>query len=226
MIAREAELRSQGWIFAAVIVSGCHQSVDSRPCASWTQWAHDSAHGGSTCVSGNSPGKVIASFTIDPFVSEENPPPGDGLLVHYQAPLVVGDDVYVMSKSSLRMQWTVPSDWKPIPSDLTRTEPMFQPVISGGLLYVPAGQGMLLKIDRQSGAVLGHVGLTSDPDLYVSGPLVADAAGNIYYNAIKLDHGAPATHDAKGWLVRVSPSDAWMSVSYDERRALDITKVV
>ncbi|MCU1279656.1 MAG: hypothetical protein JWM53_3202 [bacterium] len=246
-------MRIQGWIFAAALASGCHQSLDDRPCASWTQWAHDAAHGGSTCAGGDSPGKLIATVKIDPFVFQENPPQtGNGLQVHYQAPLVVGEDVYVMSKGGtftdpcptpdggtnapcyawdsqvwsesryawsngeLRLQWTVPSDWKPVPSDLTATEPMFQPAISGDLLYVPAGQGTLSKIDRHSGAVLGSVGLPADPDLYVSGPLVADSAGNIYYNAIKLDHDAPATRDAKGWLVRVSPSDESTSASYDD----------
>jgi len=246
-------LRLVGWIVVAACVGGCQERVDQRPCASWTQWAHDAAHEGTSCVGGETPGKVIASVAIDPFVSEENPPPGDdGLLVHYQAPLVVGDDVYVMSKGGtftapcvvpdggatepchawdsqvwsesryawsgddLRKQWTVASDWKPVPSDLSTTEPMFQPVISGGLLYLPAAAGQLVKIDRQSGAVLGHVGAAADPDSYVSGPLVADAAGNIYYNAIKLDHDAPATRDAKGWLVRVSPMDDATTVSYDD----------
>ena len=77
---------------------------------SWTQWAHDAAHGGSSCVGGQSPGKVLATVRLDPFVAKEDPPSTDnGLEVHYQAPLVVGDDVYVMSKSLQRpTSWAAP----------------------------------------------------------------------------------------------------------------------
>ena len=240
------------WLFIAALECGCQKSGDSRPCASWTQWAHDATHAGDSCVGGDAPGKVLTTVQIDPFVNAENPPAtGTGLLVHYQAPLVVGDDVYVESKGgefaqpcappdggaaapchawdsqtwseihyrwsgdSLRMQWAVASDWKPVPSDITGVEPMFQPLIVGAFLYLPGAQGTLLKIDRESGAVIAHVGRPADANTYVSGPLVADAAGNIYYNAITLDPDAPARRDAKGWLVRVDPADAATSVSYD-----------
>jgi hypothetical protein len=123
-----------------------------------------------------------------------------------------------INADSLEKKWTVASDWQPVPADLTSAEPMFQPAIVGDVLYLPAAGGTLLAIDRKSGAQVARVapfGATLDPDTYVAGPLTSDGAGNVLYNAIKLDHDDPAGVDAKGWLVRVSPAGETTLVAYD-----------
>src|SRR3989442_15051652 len=57
-----------------------------------------------------------------------------------------------------------------------------------------------------------------DPNTFVSGPLSADAAGNVYYNVLQLDpadpYGIDKSHDIPGsWLVKGS-SDVATSVAY------------
>jgi hypothetical protein len=123
-----------------------------------------------------------------------------------------------INADSLEKKWTVASDWQPVPADLTGSEPMFQPAIVGDVLYLPAAGGALLAIDRKSGTQIARIapfGATPDPDTYVSSPLTSDGAGNVLYNAIKLDHDDPAGVDAKGWLLRVSPAGETTLVAYD-----------
>jgi hypothetical protein len=44
-----------------------------------------------------------------------------------------------------------------------------------------------------------------DPNIYVAGPLSADRAGNVYYNAIKLDPANPWDVDlVNSWLVKIA----------------------
>ena len=55
-------------------------------------------------------------------------------------------------------------------------------------------------------------------DMYVAGPLTADSAGNIYYNAIELADptvGDPWENDVQGgWLVKVTPAGATSVLSF------------
>src|SRR5690242_18092891 len=81
---------------------GCNS--DNRACAGWMQWAQSSDHAGQSCVAGQAPAHVLAQVPVDPFAAAETVIEGD-LRVHYQAPLVVGDDVYVLHKAG---DWTPP----------------------------------------------------------------------------------------------------------------------
>jgi hypothetical protein len=65
----------------------------------WTQWAHDPQHTGSTPVVGQMPGHLLAQFVFDPFLTLEQAESSGDLLAHYQTPLLVGDDVYMLSKA-------------------------------------------------------------------------------------------------------------------------------
>jgi hypothetical protein len=70
---------------------------------SWTQLGQNAAHTGAACAPARGFTSVLATVTVDPFVTQEV---GDAqvqngvpsLDVHYQAPLVSGDDVYVETK--------------------------------------------------------------------------------------------------------------------------------
>lgn len=162
----------------------------------------------------------------DPFAGGE-------LLVHYQVPLVDGQAVFMEVKGGaytgiehwdtqtwgeerlvwrnghLTAQWAVTSDWKPEPFGEGIGGPYFEPVfhaaLAGRFLYLPGASGSVLKVNKASGRVLARISpFGQDPDTYVAGPLTTDPAGNVYYNAIRLQHGQEWTADVAGaWLVKI-----------------------
>src|SRR5207237_776780 len=97
-------------------------------------------------------------------------------------------------------------DWKPPPNGPTLGgwEPVFHAALSAGALWVPGAGGSVYEVDRGTGAlIVRHQPFGADPDTYVAGPITVDAQGNAVYDAIKLDHNAPWSADATGYLVRV-----------------------
>ncbi len=53
--------------------------------------------------------------------------------------------------------WAFKTDWKPEPNGmgLSGWEPVFQPVLANGFLYVPGASGTLWKVDKDSGKSAG-----------------------------------------------------------------------
>ncbi len=218
------------------------------PPADWPQWGRNAQHTGAAAAVGQAATRRLADFVYDPFVAQEKGAPDafGELLVHYQAPLINGADVYMAVKSgrftgtstresqiwgvtrlhwqgnSLVPLWTLRTDWKPVPSGDPAAGPYFEPVfhavLAGRSLYVPGAGGSLYRVDPLTGHVLAHVrpfGTTVDPDLFLCGPPVADGQGNVYYNAVKLAHGAAWTADALGaWLVKVRPNDSAATATF------------
>jgi outer membrane protein assembly factor BamB len=208
--------------------------------ADWPQFAHDSQHGGQVAHAAQPLMRVLADVEYDPFVAEEQDATGGDLLVHFQVPLVDGDDVFMEFKSGafsgwpqwqteswsihrlhwengvLADKWTAPSDWKPEPAVTSDSwEPVFHAILANGFLYEPGAGGTLLQFDRDSGELVRRInpfGTTVDTSTYVAGTPAADPAGNIYYTAMRLSASAPWSSDVRGaWLVRVAP-DATASV--------------
>ncbi len=113
--------------------------------------------------------------------------------------------------------WSFESDWKPVPflSLLTGNgpfvEPVFHAVLVGNSVYVPGFGGSIFKVAKSDGHLVARInpfGSTLDPDTYVAGPLSADAAGNVYYNVLKLDHDNPwDVNPPASYLVKVSPNN-------------------
>jgi outer membrane protein assembly factor BamB len=66
---------------------------------SWMQWAQNSQHTGFIHVKGQSPNRKLAVIRYDPFVAQEKHDEGGLLAVHYQAPLVAGNSVYMEFKT-------------------------------------------------------------------------------------------------------------------------------
>jgi outer membrane protein assembly factor BamB len=238
-------------VTALAFVSGaCSPSSDS--CSGWSQWSQGASHSGQVCVAAQSPARILSTVEVDPFAGDATLVAGD-LLVHYQVPLAVGDDVYSLHKlgaftqpcdafatgnevachswdsqiwteerrhwsdGKLEFVWSAGSDWKPVPSEIASAEPLFQPVVVGNNLYLPAAAGAILRVDRKTGVTRARItpsgfGATA----YVSGPLVADAHGNVYYNVISFADPQPLGTDAPGWLVRVAPDDGVTVKRYDE----------
>src|SRR5438045_35129 len=67
----------------------------------WGQWGRTPQHVGAVPVAGQTGSNILANIVYDPFTSKEQQGPyalGD-LLVHYQTPLVDGNDVFMECKT-------------------------------------------------------------------------------------------------------------------------------
>src|SRR4030095_1566014 len=73
------------------------------------------------------------------------------------------------------------------------------------------------KLNRADGSVVARYnpfGPSIDANTYVAGPLTADNAGNIYYNAIKLHPSNPWGKDVvAAWLVKIAVDGTISKVS-------------
>ena len=79
----------------------------------WPQWGANPRHTGEVAVAGQSSlATVLAQVTYDPFVQEQITEAGFGLLTHYQAPLVDGNDVYHMRKTGSYVACSTPQAWR------------------------------------------------------------------------------------------------------------------
>src|SRR4051812_29438057 len=67
----------------------------------WSQGMRNAQHTGAVSAAGQPAAHVLADVVYDPFVDQEKADPlaAPDLLVHYQAPLVDGNDVYMEFKS-------------------------------------------------------------------------------------------------------------------------------
>jgi outer membrane protein assembly factor BamB len=137
-------------------------------------------------------------------------PPGSGMPAGCGIPGAWQFEVWnenhykVSEKGKLTPQWSFTSDWKPVP--IAFFEPVFHAALAGEDLWVPGSSGTVYQVDRHSGkqkARINPFGAAPDPTIYTVGPLTADRAGNVYYNAIKIDPANPFVSDAQGWIVKV-----------------------
>jgi hypothetical protein len=88
--------KSLVWLLAVIASGACGSR---NPCTStWQQWGGDPSHTGAACARGASLKHVSASVVYDSLVPQEMADEGGELIVHYQVPLVVGDDVYMEQK--------------------------------------------------------------------------------------------------------------------------------
>jgi hypothetical protein len=122
--------------------------------------------------------------------------------------------------------WTFQSDWVPETNGngLSGWEPVFHPILANSFLYAPGAGGTLWKVDKNSGQSVSHINpfATAGIDAvntFVSGPLTADASGNVYYNVLELSDPAVAEpwfgSDVLGaWLVKVTPQDTANTATY------------
>jgi outer membrane protein assembly factor BamB len=205
----------------------------------WPQWGQNQQHEGFVNVRGQKTSQIIAGLTYDPFASMEQAANFGALAVHYQAPLVEGNDLWMEVKTGaytgdnswgtqiwneagyewqngrLLRKWIFASDWKPEPQVFAEySEPVFHAVMSRDQIYVPGFGGTLFRLGKSNGSLISRINPFGviDPDIYVAGVPSADDAGNVYYNALKL--GGLETVDS--WLVKVSPSGRASKVRYSK----------
>ena len=212
----------------------------------WPQWMKDQQHTGKTNVAGQNLNQILEDIVYDPFVEDEKAPAnGDGdLLVHYQTPLVDGNDVYMEFKTgvytsittwetqiwnekklswvggNLVAQWNFQTDWKPVPFNPAGPswEPVFHATLAGSFVYVPGGNGSVYKLNKSNGAVVAHYSpLGDDSNIFLTGPITADSAGNVYYNALKLNMSNPWGKDVIGsWLVKITSGGTMSSAQFKD----------
>jgi hypothetical protein len=217
--------------------------VATQAGAQWSQIGANPRHTGTVTVSGQPLLHLMSDIVYDPFVPAEQAAAGGDLFVHYQVPLVDGDDVFMEFKSGaftgpdhwetqswsihgLRWQngalvdrWTAPSDWKPVPANgAAFFEPVFHSVLANGFVYMPGAGGTLMQLDRNDGHLIRRINpfVSLDPNIYISGAPAADTAGNLYYGAFALDGSDPWGKDITGaWLVRVQADGSTRAVPFD-----------
>ncbi|HSB09759.1 MAG TPA: hypothetical protein VLM38_09775 [Blastocatellia bacterium] len=209
---------------------------------SWPQWAQNPQHTGSLNVVGQNLDQILADVIFDEVAPQEIAAAGGDLLVHYQVPLVDGDDVFMESKTGnyntqhydtqlwhqnrfqwqgnqLVKIWTFDSDWVAPGSQFDFWEPVYHAVLANGFVYDPGAGGTIFKLNRSNGAVVTRINPfpTLDSKRYTASPLTADSAGNIYYNVVEVAPGGTSFFSkdiVDSWLVKVAPDDAVTKVSY------------
>src|SRR5262249_4125848 len=178
----------------------------------WPQWALNPQHGGQVSVAGQSLNTILATFTFDPLVGQEEGANGGDLLAHFQVPMIDGNDVYMESKAGtyttgsystetwhqnkltwqggqLVKVWTFDSDWFAPGSVNDFWEPVYHAVLANGFLYDPGQGGTIFKINKANGSVVKRInpfGNHIDPNTFTASPLSTDGAGNVYYNVIQI----------------------------------------
>jgi hypothetical protein len=215
---------------------------------SWPQWAQNPQHTGFLNVAGQNLNQILANIVYDPLVETEMqaviPIQGEkALLVHYQTPLVDGNNVFMESKAGtystrtystqtwhqnrfhwqggqLVKIWTFDSDWVAPGSQNDFWEPVYHAALANGFIYDPGAGGTIFKLKKTDGSVVARInpfpGML-DPNKYTASPLSTDSAGNVYYNVVQLAPGGTSFYfkDAvDSWLVRVAPDDTITKVSY------------
>ena len=154
----------------------------------WAQWGKNAQHTNATSAIGQPAQTILADVVYDPFVAQEQADPlsGDDLLVHYQTPLVNGDNVFMEFKTGtftsvshwetqtwqekrlhwengqLVIKWAFTSDWKPAPYGSIKSGPGWEPVFHAALagssvIYIPGGGGTIFKVDQTTGAQIARI---------------------------------------------------------------------
>src|SRR5262245_44480460 len=219
--------------------AGAQVLIPNKP-PDWPQWGLNPQHtlfdGG---VNGQPLNQNIVNLIYDFNVAAEQADPiADGdLLVHYQVPLVDGNDVFIESKDgtysnstystqlwhqnkytwqgqTLVKVWTFNTDWFAPGSSSLFWEPVYHAALANGFLYDPGKGGTIFKINKSTGAVVKRInpfGTTIDANTFTASPISADASGNIYYNVIQVTQnnitGWVGDDVINSWLVKVAPDD-------------------
>jgi hypothetical protein len=235
-----------GTVLCAVLVTLWVVHTVRAASPNWPQWAQNFQHTGFINVAGQNLNKNLVNIVYDPLVPMETSAVGGALLVHYQTPLVDGNDVFMESKSGtystsnystqiwhqnrftwqggqLVLQWTFQSDWVPPGSIHDFWEPVYHAALANGFVYDPGAGGTIFKLNRSNGSVVVRINPfdTLDNNTFTVSPLTADSAGNIYYNVARITGGSVGTSFyardvVDSWLVKVGSDDSVSKVSYGD----------
>jgi hypothetical protein len=177
-------MRSKAFVlFAGLLATALAAGAQTT----WPQFGQNAVHNGSVSVAGQASNHILATLVYDPHATQEQNDPiaGGNLLVHYQTPLLDGNDVYMEFKtgtytsiktwetqiwneerltwngSALNQVWAFQSDWKPAPYGTFTLgpgwEPVFHAALSGSYVYVPGAGGTVYKLNKSDGSVAAHI---------------------------------------------------------------------
>src|SRR5258708_38412117 len=186
----------------------------------WPQWMVNAQHTGTPGVAGQSLNRILASAVCDHAIADELRAAGGELLVHYQVPLIDGNNVDMEFKTGtldpntgdfatlnwgetgfqwqngqLVQIWSYQSDWK-APGNLGDFwEPVFHASLANCAIYFPVASGSIIKLNKTSGAFIQRISpFGTDPDTYEAGPITVDGNGNLFYTAVR-ELGISADHE-------------------------------
>jgi hypothetical protein len=186
----------------------------------WPQWMVNAQHTGTPGVAGQNLNQILASAVYDHTIADELNAAGGELLVHYQVPLIDGNNVYMEFKTGaldpntrdfatlnwgetgfqwqngqLVQIWSYQSDWK-APGNLGDFwEPVFHASLANDAIYLPGASGSIIKLNKSNGAFIQRISpFGTDPDTYEAGPITVDSNGNLFYNAVQ-EIGISADHE-------------------------------
>jgi len=216
--------------------------------SSWPEWGQNAAHTSSVPNTGQQLNEILANIVYDPLIADESAATGD-LLVHYQVPLVDGNDVFMEFKSGsfdastysseawgenhfnwqngqLVQVWSYTSDWKAPGNSNDFWEPVFHAALANGAVYVPGASGSVIQLDRDTGNVIQRIApFGTDPNTYETGPITVDSNGNLFYNAIQIvvdrTNGFYVNDAIDSWLVKVAADGSFSMASYKSLTAVN-----
>ncbi len=157
------------------------------PPPDWPQWGRDPQHTGEVSWNGQNLNRIVEDVVYDPNVAAEIAANDGDLLVHYQVPIIDGNNVYMEFKGGnftqpstwetqdwfekrlswqnghLAEVWSFASDWKPVPYASHTSflgpfwEPVFHAVLVGDFIYVPTAAGTVAKVNTSNGTVAASI---------------------------------------------------------------------
>lgn len=89
--------------------------VRAQSSPAWPQWGQNPQHTGFLPVAGQDLQGKLSDQIFDPFTSQEMAESGGSLLMHYQVPLVNGNNVYMMFKTGTYVSCDPPGSGQPYP---------------------------------------------------------------------------------------------------------------
>jgi hypothetical protein len=202
----------------------------------WGQWGFNPQHSSQVPYQAQELNRNLVNLVYDTLTQQEMTEAGalygePVLLAHFQAPLIDGDNVYMMRKtgqytnytyftekwSEMRLHWEngtlvekfdFQSDWNPPGSAYYVWEPVFHPALANGYLYIPGAGGSIFKVDKLTGVAVTRINPfpTSTGDttntIFTASPITVDSKGNLYYNAMQF-------HDAIN-IFQNDVVDSWL----------------
>jgi hypothetical protein len=201
------------------------------PAADWPQWGQNPQHQGFVDTRAQSIQRALGRVTYDPFVDQEKVDGGGGLLVHYQAPILRDDDVFMVAKTGtytpatptnrvtrwnsqvwnerrlriehgqLVQRWNFQSDWKPEPSNLAQG---WEPV------FHPALTGGVVLVPGFGGTVY-RVSADSGRQLAQINPFGTSIDPNTYVaGPLTVDRDGSVFYNALRLDATQTTTDSWL----------------
>src|SRR5258708_3671481 len=105
------------FVFILAVILWCSLytpiTIEAQGTPAWPQWGQNQQHQGFVSTVGQNATSVLADTIYDPFTAAEERDTGGDLLVHYQVPLVEGNDVFMEFKTGRFIECDPPGSGNP-----------------------------------------------------------------------------------------------------------------